>query len=146
MLQRLVSALALSGLDYFNSLLTGWSQYLLNKLQKVQNNAARLILRVFKTDHISPHLASLHWLAIDSRIQYKLSSLCYNCLSSTASGYLIELLRIYKLTCQLRSSCDASILCLPSVRTHWLGQGSPSYAAPSVWNILPNEIRSSNTL
>ena len=71
----LVSAFGLSRLDYCNCLLSGCPQYLLNKLQKVQNNAARLVLRVSKTDHISPHLAPLHWLPIDSRIQYKLFSL-----------------------------------------------------------------------
>ena len=45
----LVSAFVLSRLDYCNSLLFGCRQYLLNKLQKVQNNAARLVLRVSKT-------------------------------------------------------------------------------------------------
>ena len=50
--------------------------------------------------YIFPHLASLHWLPIDSRIQYKLSSLCYNCLNLTASDYLTVLLRIYKSTSQ----------------------------------------------
>ena len=144
--KTLVSAFVLSCLDYCNSLLFGCPQYLLNKLQKVQNNAARLVLRVSKTDHISPHLASLHWLPIDSRIQYKLSSLCYNCLNSTAPDYLTELLRIYKPTRQLRSSSDTSILCIPAVRTHSLGQRSFSYAAPTVWNTLPYEIRSSNTI
>ena len=107
---------------------------------------ARLFLRVSKTDHISPHLASLHWLPIDSRIQYKLSSLCYNCLNSTAPDYLTELLRIYKPTRQLRSSSDTSILCIPTVRTHSLGQKSLSYAAPAVWYTLPYEIRSSSTI
>ena len=97
-------------------------------------------------DHISPHLGSLHWLPIDSQIQYKLSSLCYNCLNSTASDYLTELLRIYKPTRQLRSSSDTSILCIPTVRTHSLGQRSFSCAAPTVWNTLPYEIRSSNTI
>ena len=48
-------------------------------------------------------------------------------------------------TCQLRSSSDTSILCLPSVRRHSLGQRSFSYAAPSVWNSLPCKVRSSNT-
>ena len=66
--KTLVSAFVLSRLDYCNSLLFGCSQYLLNKLQKVQNNAARLDRRVSKTDYIS-HLASLHWLPIDSQIQ-----------------------------------------------------------------------------
>ena len=144
--KTLVSAFVLSRLDYCNSLLFGCPQYLLNKLQKVQNNAARLVPRVSKTDHIFPHLASLHWLPMDSRIQYKLSSLCYNCLNSTAPDYLTELLRIYKPTRQLRSSSDTAILCIPSVRTHLLGQRSFSYAAPAVWNTLPYEIRSSNTI
>ena len=103
------------------------------------------VLRVSKTDHSSPHLASLHWLPIDSRIQYKLSSLCYNCLSPTAPDYLTDLPRIYKPTRQLRSSSDTFILCIPTVRTHSLGQWSFSYAAPAVWNTLPYEIRSSNT-
>ena len=64
--KTLVSAFGLSRLDYCNCLLSGCPQYLLNKLQKVQNNAARLVLRVSKTDHISPHLACLHWLPTDS--------------------------------------------------------------------------------
>ena len=91
----LVSAFVLSRFDYRYSLLSGCPQYLLNKPQKAQNNAARLVLRVSTTDHVSPHLASFHWLPIDSRIQYKLSSLCYNCFNSTAPDYLTELLRIY---------------------------------------------------
>ena len=105
-----------------------------------------LVLRVYKTDHISPHLVSLHWLPIDSWIQYKLSPLCYNCLNSTAPDYLTELLKIFKPTHQLRSSSDTSILCIPSVRTHSLGQRSFSYAALTVWNTLPYKIRSSNTI
>ena len=137
MLQRLLSLrFFLSRLDYCISLLSGCPQYLLHKLQKVQNNAARLVLRVSKTDHISPHLASPHWLPVDSGIQYKLSSLCYNCLNSTAPDYLTELLRIYKPISQLGSSSDTAILCLPSVRTLSLGQRYFSYAAPSVWNTL----------
>ena len=72
--KTLVFAFVLSCLDYCNSLLFGCPQYLLNKLQKVQNNTACLVQRVSKMD-ISSHLASLHWLPIDSRILYKLFSL-----------------------------------------------------------------------
>ena len=60
--KNLVSAFVLSCLDYCNSLLSGCPQYLLNKLQEVQNNAARLVLRVSTTDHIFRYLASLNWL------------------------------------------------------------------------------------
>ena len=118
-----------------------------NKLQKVQNNAACLVLRVPKTDHISSphHHAFLHWLPIDSWIQHRLDSQ-YSRLNLTASVYFTELLAVYKPTCQLCSPSGTSILCLPSVHTHSLGQRSFSYDTSSVWKSLPWQVRSSNTL
>ena len=41
--QTLVLAFVMSRLDYCNSLLYGCPQYLMNRLQKVQNNVARLL-------------------------------------------------------------------------------------------------------
>jgi hypothetical protein len=67
--QTLVSAFILSRIDYCNSLIYGCLQYLLNRIQKLQNDAARLVLRIRKSEHISPHLQSLHWLPVDSRIK-----------------------------------------------------------------------------
>ena len=55
--------------------LYGCPQYFINRLQKVQNNAARLILKIPKIDHIMPHVLTLHWLPLDARIQYKICSL-----------------------------------------------------------------------
>ena len=55
------------------SLLADCRQYLLNKQQKVENNDVHLVLRVPKTVcvYISLRLSnSLHWLPINSRIQY----------------------------------------------------------------------------
>ena len=45
---------------------------MLEKLQKIQNNTARLILRLKKGDHITPVLVKLHWLPIPERIQYNI--------------------------------------------------------------------------
>ena len=64
--QKLVFAFVISRLDLCKTVLYGWPQYLINRLQKVQNNAAHLILKVPKTDHIMPHLQTLHWLPVDS--------------------------------------------------------------------------------
>ena len=68
--KTLVSAFVLSRLDYCNLLLSGCPKHLLEKLQKVQNSAARLVLKAHKRDHVSPLLGTLHWLPIQARIEY----------------------------------------------------------------------------
>ena len=73
--KKLLCAFVLSRLDYCNSVLEGCPKYLLSKLQKVQNNAARLIFRTTRSAHVTPRLHSLHWLPIEKRIEYKLSLL-----------------------------------------------------------------------
>ena len=91
----LVSAFILSRLEYCNSLLSGCPRSLILRLQNVQNNAARLILGISKREHISPHLASLHWLPIASRIKYTLACICYNCMPTNSPPYLSDLLTVY---------------------------------------------------
>ena len=73
----LVHAFITSRLDNGNALLYGISKYLLAKLQRVQNAAARLITRTKKQEHITPVLVSLHWLPMKQRIQYKPLLLAY---------------------------------------------------------------------
>jgi hypothetical protein len=71
-LKRLVNALVISRLDYANSILYGLPKYELDKLQRVQNAAARLITGKKKSDHITPVLKELHWLPIKYRIHFKM--------------------------------------------------------------------------
>ena len=142
----LISAFILSRLDYCNSLLSGCPQSLINQLQRVQNNAARLILKLSRKDHVSHHLASLHWLPINARIQYKISTVVYNTLRFNSPLYLSNLLSLYAPTRTLRSSSDKSTLCFPSVRTVTFGQRSFSHSAPTVWNSLPLHVRSSDSV
>ena len=99
-------------------LLSGCPQYLLN-YKRFKAILLTLSWGVPQTNHISAHLATLLWLPTDPRIQYKLTTLCYKCLNLTAPIYLTELLTVYKPSCQLCSSSDTSIFCLPS---HSLGQ------------------------
>ena len=67
----------LSRLDYGSTVLFGLPQLLVDKLQSVQNAAARLIFAARRRDHISPLLQSLHWLRVADRITFRLAVLTY---------------------------------------------------------------------
>ncbi len=77
-----------SRLDYCNALLGGCPASSINKLQIVQNAAARVLTRSRKYDHITPILQSLHWLPIKFCICYKLLLLTYKALNDLAPAYL----------------------------------------------------------
>lgn len=62
--ETLIHAFITSRLDYCNSLLYGTPQVQIDKLQRVQNAAARLIFKQPKFSHITPLLCQLHWLPI----------------------------------------------------------------------------------
>ena len=66
---RLVAAMVISRLDYCNSVFTGLPADHIARLQRVQNNAARLVLQKKKRrrDHITPLLKELHWLPVKFR-------------------------------------------------------------------------------
>ena len=117
------------------------TEHLLEKLQKVQNSAARLVLKAHKRDHVSTLLRTLHWLPVQAHIEYKLSTLYHSIFSNTAPFYLSDLLRVYSPSRQLRSFSDSRTLRIPHIKTKTFGHRSFSHAAPSVWNSLPHEIR-----
>ena len=137
-----------SRLDYCNSVLYGSYDYLIERLQRIQNNAARMVLRVPRSNHITPHLISLHWLPVSARIEYKLSSVCFNCVHGNAPDYLKTLLQTKKPpSYRLRSSSDSTLLEGPPVKSQkTLGDRCFAHAAPFLWNSLPTEIRESRDI
>jgi len=82
------TAIVLSRLDYGSSVLFGLPQQLVDKLQSVQNAAARLIHAARRRDRIKPLLLDLHWLWVANRIAFRSAVLTYRCLHSSAHEYL----------------------------------------------------------
>ncbi|KAK7105200.1 hypothetical protein V1264_016609 [Littorina saxatilis] len=144
--KTLVCSLVLSKIDYCNSLLAGLPKYLLDRLQRIQNNAARLVFKSSKYEHATPLLHSLHWLPITKRIEYKLSSLSFAVVSGSAPEYLSELLNLYTPSRQLRSAADTRLFRLPTVQTKTCGERSFAYQAPVTWNRLPLPLRHTDSL
>src|SRR5258706_530978 len=93
-------ALVQSRLDYANSLLYHTSAYNINKLQRVQNMAARLVLRKKHTSIIDS-ITHLHWLPISKRIDFKIATITYKLLSTQQPPYLTSLIRYHDSVRQL---------------------------------------------
>ena len=92
-------------------------------------SASKLVFKARKHDHVQPLLQALHWLPVQARIDYKLSTICHNFFSDSSPAYVSDLLTVCR---QLRSSADTRILRIPHVRTKTFGQRSFSYCAPKL--------------
>ena len=62
--KTIIQALVLSKIDYCNSIYQGAPTYAINKLQWLQNMGCRIIKRLRKYYHITPHHMDLHWLKL----------------------------------------------------------------------------------
>jgi hypothetical protein len=69
-LQTLATSLALTRLDYCNSLLFGLPAIQISRLQSVQNAAAQLKFNLRRSEHITDALICLYWLRIPERIRF----------------------------------------------------------------------------
>lgn len=144
-LKTVVTALAISRLDYGNALYVGLQSQLLSNLQRMQNAAARLILNVPKFQSISYRLRDLHWLPVEKRILFKSLCLAYKALQGTGPSYLRSHLTKYRPTRDLRST-HAFLLNTPRYKqVRWGGRSFVLGTARS-WNILPLQIKNCYSL
>ena len=139
---KVIHATVTSKLDFHNGLLVDIPEKSIRRLQVVQNNAARLLMRVRKTEQcITPILNDLHWLPINKRISYKILTMVQNALHSpVAPGYLREQVIVYRPARPLRSATNHWTLVIPRSRQKH-GDSSFSVAGPKLWNTLPVELR-----
>ena len=142
--RTIVQALVISKLDYCNSLLDGTSANQLDKLQRVQNMACRVILHLRKYDCITSHLKDLHWLKVHERIRYKIATLMFNIKCKTAPMYLQELVKEKPYRRALRSTTSLSSVGQfdqPFGRTSHVFNSSFIISGPRIWNALPVELQ-----
>uniref|UniRef100_A0A671UFZ1 Reverse transcriptase domain-containing protein n=1 Tax=Sparus aurata TaxID=8175 RepID=A0A671UFZ1_SPAAU len=141
--ETVIHAFVTTRLDYCNALNVGISGSSIARL--VQNAAARLLTGTRKNEHISPILASLHWLPIQFRIHFKILLFAFKSLNGLALPYLSELLHPYVPACSLRSD-DQLLLSVPKSKWKLRGDRAFAVSAPKLWNDLPLHVKQASSL
>jgi len=86
--EAIIHAFVTTNLDYCNAILYGLPKVLLNRLQLVQNRAARIVTFTKKYEDITPSLIDLHWLPVDYRISDKILLLVYKAINGFSPSYI----------------------------------------------------------
>ena len=145
--KRTIQALVISHLDYANGLLVDIPKKHLNKLQMVQNRAAKMILGRSKYDSGTKARFDLHWLPIVERIEFKILTIVYKCTSGIGPEYLRELfVKEVQAHNTRRSSNNNTNLHVPYTKRKTFAHRSISVAGPRMWNKLPTKIKLNTTV
>ena len=99
----IIRALISCRLDYCISIMYNVSKSKTDRLQRLQNQCARILTKSPRREHITPVLKKLHWLKLQDRIIYKMLMLTYKSYYNMAPAYLCELIN------KKRKSCEYSL-------------------------------------
>ena len=129
--------------DYCSSVWYGISDTLSQKLQKLQNRAARVITKSTYDTSAKPLLNSLNWDDLATRRKKQLLISVFKSIHGLFPSYLQDMFVFRDSSYNLRNLENK--LLLPKPRTNYL-KSSISYSGAALWNSLPVEVRSAESL
>ena len=140
--KRIMLATVTCRLDYCNSLFINLPKKDIEKLQKVQNAAARLISLTPNRESVKPVLKKLHWLPLAYGIKIKIAVIIHRRVHKTAPSYLQAMLTPYVPKRNLRSAKNSAVsFVVPRFNQQTVGPRAFSIAGPQIWNDIPSWIR-----
>ncbi|XP_077977043.1 uncharacterized protein LOC144432651 [Glandiceps talaboti] len=138
--ETLVHSLITSHLDYANTIMFGMSQYLFDRLQRVQNNAARVVKGLRKYDSISKTLIELHWLPVKARVDFKVILTVFKALNNAAPVYIRDMfVRPDKPRYNLRKNSVRNLVIPRSYNK--INDRALAIAGPRLWNSIPDDLK-----
>ena len=134
--------------DYCSIIWSNSSNFNVNKINKLQRRACKLIL---STDYksLNESLEQLDILSFDQSVFLSKAKIMYKVYNNLAPGYLIELFqmregRLDSTLSNLRSVANKNYV-LPQAKCN-LFKGSLSFSGVVIWNSIPLEIKQSSSL
>ena len=164
--ESLIHALIFSHIDYCNGFLNGVSKHLINKLQRIQNMAARLVYKPPKFSHVTPLLIKAA-LAFQLNIALGIKFFCSpsKAIHQLAPHYINNMFTQKLTTYRSRlTSITRNIefvngnvlgeiafnniiyLAVPRTKSATFKQRSLVVSGPQLWNSLPTEIKMENSM
>ena len=140
----ILNALVFSKLFYCSTVWAGTFQQNLQKLQLVQNFAARVLTGTKKFDHISPVLYKLGWLSIENQLLARDATQMYKIVNNLAPTYLCNNIH-ERSDVHLYNTGRKNDLNPPLCRTT-TAQRSFFYRCTQTWNSLTRDTRNSLSL
>ena len=139
-----VETLVLSRLNYCCTIYQDLPNYLIKKLQLVQNSSARLISGRKKFDPISDIIKSYKWLNVNNFVLYRNACIVYKCLCDIMPQYLTNMLCFVPAEEHILRSYSQFKLRITTCRTNF-GERAFIVSASKIWNTLPDNIKFSPT-
>ncbi len=136
-MQLIYNCLVQPYFDYCSAVWDSRSSYLANKLQKLQNRAARVLTSSSYDTSADYLFERLGWKKLASQ---RRSIMVYKSLNGVVPGYLSNMFVDRSSITNYASRDTSNKLALPLPRTNYL-KNSFSYSGAVLWNTLPTELR-----
>lgn len=140
---QIYNALIMPHFDYCSPVWDCLSGYLSDKLQKLQNRAARIITKLPFNTSLNHLLSTLDWERLSLRREKQKAIMMYKIINNLAPEYLQSLFSQHHSVYDTRNSEGRLALSKPN--TNYLKR-SFSYSGAMLWNKLPKNLKNASSI